>query len=222
MYQQTDGISIKSLLRAALANIFVGFQEAKLFKITNLPLFYKWYIDDTFMVFFLRLESRHFFNTVNQLYPVLTFTCEIEHNNSLPYLNVLVEHMNFSLQMTIYCKPMFTGSDTWWGSFCPSRCKINLIKILVHCALMICFKPKLAYELDFIKKTLLKNGYPEDVITYTIKSECLRFSTKPELGPERCLVYLKLPWIGNVSMQLLEQIKRSVNHCFNLVKLSHS
>ena len=40
MYQQIDGISMGSLLGAVLAKIFVEFQEARLFKITNLPLFF--------------------------------------------------------------------------------------------------------------------------------------------------------------------------------------
>ena len=38
---------------------------------------------------------------------------------------------------------------------------------------MISSKLKLANELDFIKKTLLKNGNPEDIITNTIKYKCL-------------------------------------------------
>ena len=51
MYQQTGGIVMGSLLGAALAYIFVGFQEARLFKITNLPQFYKRYGDNTFVIF---------------------------------------------------------------------------------------------------------------------------------------------------------------------------
>ena len=73
-------------------------------------------------------------------------------------------------------------------------------------SLMIWSKPKLTDELDFIKKTLLKNGYPQDVITNTIKYKCQQFATKPKFGPEKCPVYLRLPWIGNASMQLIVQI----------------
>ena len=98
MYQQTDGFNIGSSLEAALANIFVMFQEAKLFKITNLPQVYKRYVDDTFVIFSLRPENRCFVNTVNQLHPALTFTREFEHNNSLPFLDVLVERTNFGLR----------------------------------------------------------------------------------------------------------------------------
>ena len=46
----------------------------------------------------------------------------------------------------------------------------------------------------------------------------MQFSSKSKSGPDR-FVYIKLPWISKASMQLLEQIKRSVNCCFNLAKL---
>ena len=119
MYQQTG---------AALANIIVGFQEAWLFKITNLSLFYIQYVDDTFVLIFSRFESRRFFNTINRLHPSLTFTCEFEHNNSLPFLDVFVERTNFGQQTLIFRKFTFTKSYTWWSSFCHSRFKNNLIK----------------------------------------------------------------------------------------------
>ena len=128
---------------------------------------------------------------------MLTFTCEFKPN-SLPFLDILVERTNFGMQALFYRKPMFTRPYT--------RRKINLIKTLVHSAL-ICSKPKLANELDFIKMTLLKNGYPEVTITNTIRYKCLQFSIKPNFGPERCPLYLRLLWHGKASMQLLEQIK---------------
>ena len=58
---------------------------------------------------------------------------------------------------------------------------------------MICSKPKLADELEFIMNTLLENGYLKDLITNTIKYKGLQFSTKPKFGLERCLIYLRFP-----------------------------
>ena len=111
MYQQSDEISMGTPLGAALTNIFAGFQEARLFKVSNLPL----YVDDAFVIFSSKSESRRFFNTIDQLHPALTFTCEFEHNNSLPFLDVLVECITFGLQKSICRKPTFTGSYTRWG-----------------------------------------------------------------------------------------------------------
>ena len=158
MYQQVIGISIVSLLGTALANIFVGFQEARLFEITNMPLSYKRYVEDTFVIFSLRSESRRFFHTIKQLHPGLTFTCDFEHNNSLPFLHVFVERTNFGVQTSIYRKLTFTGSYTWWRS----SCKITLLKTLDHRALMTCPKPKLSEEIyqdDFIEEWISRRYY---------------------------------------------------------------
>ena len=69
MYQQTDGVVMRSPFGPALTNIFVGYQETKLFLNVKKPLIYYSYIDDTFAVFkneddceifFLKLaESKH-------------------------------------------------------------------------------------------------------------------------------------------------------------------
>ena len=180
-------------------------------------LLYKRYLDDTSVIFSSRSESWRFFYIVNQLHPAFTFTCEFE--NILFLLDILVNRTNFDIQTSVYHKPSFIGSYTRWGSFFPFRRKSNLIKELVHRALMICSKQKLADDLKCIKTTLLKNGYPEDIITTTIRYKFMQFSTNLKFWSERCPVYLRLPWIGNASLRLLKQIKRSVKCRFNSVKL---
>ena len=84
---------------------------------------------------------------------------------------------------------------------------------------MIFSMAKFSDELSFIKTILLNNGYSEDIITSTIKHKYLQFFTKPNFGPESYHVYQRLSWISNDSIQLLKQIKRSINGCLNSVKL---
>ena len=51
MHRQIDGVAMRSPLGPALTNIFVGYQEAKLFNIAKMLLVYFRYVDDTFVVF---------------------------------------------------------------------------------------------------------------------------------------------------------------------------
>ena len=51
MYRQTDDFVTGSPLGPALINIFVGYQETKLFLNVKKPLIYYRYVDDTFAVF---------------------------------------------------------------------------------------------------------------------------------------------------------------------------
>ena len=75
--------------------------------------------------------------------------------------------LEYRLWSTI--NPCFLDHTHGGGSFCSLWRKMNLIKSLVYHALMSCSKAKLFDKFNFIKTTLLKNGYPKDIITSTIK-----------------------------------------------------
>ena len=80
MYKQTDGVAMGSPLGPALANIFVGFYEEKLFSQKSKPSTYFRYVDDTFAMFRNEEESDNFFKQLNCLHPSLKFTFEKEKN----------------------------------------------------------------------------------------------------------------------------------------------
>ena len=128
MHRQIDG--------PALANIFVGYQEAKLFNnIAKRP-----YVDDTFAVFNNEEECNTFLTHLNSLHPSLRFTYEKKSNHSLPFLNMLVERYDSEFLTSVYRKPTFTDQYLRWNSFSPKKQKINLIGTRVHRAFIIFLK----------------------------------------------------------------------------------
>ena len=42
-----------------------------------------------------------------------------------------------------------------------------------------------------------------------------QFHALPKFGPEKCTVYLHLPWLGFVSTRFKEQVKSAVKQCFS-------
>ena len=150
MYEQLDGVAMGSPLGPALANIFVGVHESRLFDNTAKPGVYFRYVNDSFVIFGSELDCDHFQEKLNLLHPALQFTIEKEQHN-LNFLDVLVEKKGTRFLTSIYRKPTFTGQYIRWNSFSPKTRKISLVKTLVHRALMICSKTKLGPELDKIK-----------------------------------------------------------------------
>ena len=78
MHRQIDGVAMGSPLGPALVNIFVGYQEVKLFNIAKRPLVYFRYVDDTFAVFNNEEDCNTFLIHLNSLHPSLRFTYEKE------------------------------------------------------------------------------------------------------------------------------------------------
>ena len=218
MYKQLDGVAMGSPLGSALANIFVGFHESRLFDNTAKPGVYFRYMEGNFVIFDSELDCDHLQEKRILLRPVLKFTVEKEQNNSLDFLYVLVEKKGTGFLTSIYRKPTFTGQYIHWNSFSTKTRKISLIKTLVHRALIICSKTKLGPELDKIKLMLIENGYPANVLLSCINQTLANFAAEKPNCPEKCTVYLKLPWIGNVSSKFENQISKAIAPCNYAVK----
>ena len=83
---------------------------------------------------------------------------------------------------------------------------------------MICTKNKLKQEIDFIKKILLDDGYPEDIVLKHISKKIAQFFTaKPILGLEKCPMYLRASSMGSASQQLEHQITIDEQNCYGAV-----
>ena len=97
MYKQTDGVAMGSPLGPALANIFVGYYEEKLFSQTQkLPTYFR-YVDDTFAIFNHKTEADEFLIKLNCLHPSLKFTFD-------RFL------MFTSKEQILALKPVYTGN----------------------------------------------------------------------------------------------------------------
>ena len=81
-------------------------------------------------------------------------------------------------------------------------------------SVLICSKSKLDSELEKLTKIFLENGYPEDVISVYIKEKIGNFPPDIKFGPQKCPVYLKLPWKGNSSLRFESQIKQAITNFF--------
>ena len=88
-----------SLISRTFANLFLGYHEKQWLQEcpTNFkPVFYKRYVDDTFIVFKKSNHARHFLNYLNTKYNNIKFTMESENNSTLPFVVVNINKANKS------------------------------------------------------------------------------------------------------------------------------
>ena len=219
IFRQVDGVAMGSPLGPSLANIFVGYQEQRLFQMIPTPTAYFRYVDDTFVILRNEEERASFHQILNNLHPNLQFTCETETDQKLPFLDVLVEKSGRTFTTSVYRKPTFTGQYIRWNSFCDKRRKTNLIKTLVHRAKRICSTDKLQFELEFITSMLMKNGYPERLVNKVTKDKMNEPCDKQPTpdSNDRSTVYLRLPYVGPVSTVYRQRVIDAVSRSYDNV-----
>ena len=125
-------------------------------------------MDDTFVI--TKYDKRETLDELNKFNCKVQFTYESTTNNTLPFLDCLIKRDNEGrLQTKVYRKETHTGQYLHYTSNQPEHVKIGTIKTLVRRAKIACStEESLIDELDYIKKTMRLNGYPEKLITKTI------------------------------------------------------
>ena len=122
-----------------------------------------------------------------------------------------------NFETSVYRKSTFNGQYLRWEFLSPNKQKTNFILTLVHRALMICTKSKLNEKIKHTKNILLNNGYPESIIDSNISKKIAQFSRPKRFGPEKCPVYLRVPWMGKASIGLDKNVKMVVESCYGSV-----
>ena len=219
MYKQIDGVAMGSPLGPILANIFVGYLEHKLFLRSKAPLVYHRYVDDTFVMFKNKIESASFLECLNSLHKNLKFTKEEELNNSLNFLDVCIQRsIDGELSTKIYRKLNSEALYVPWTSFGPTKQKLGVLTGMVKRFTRLCSPCHLEEELKTLQNTFLALGYPGGLISKVI-TRAKSSSALKMIGPQKCPVYLKLPFLGKVSENFATRISEEIGQVFGSVRL---
>ena len=84
---------------------------------------------------------------------------------------------------------------------------------------MLCSEKFLEDELQTIRSIFYNNGYPEGIVRRTMRNKVDSFHQRPPpvQKPEKCPVYLRLPYIGQVSDCYRKKITNAIVRCYYAV-----
>ena len=227
LYKQTDGLGMGLPLSGCLSNIFLCFNESIWLSncpINFKPVFYKRYLDDTFILFHHPSHAPLFLQYMNNQHPNITFTMENEHNRKLPFLDVLVDRGDNKFNTSVYRKPTFSGQGLSFFSHCSVKFKINCIKALLHRAYNICSTyMSLDREFNFLKQYFHNNGYSKDIVERSIsKFLNSKFNPLDKQQNDLTNLFFVFPYFGKQSEKLKSDIlklfnKYFTNHQFHII-----
>ena len=212
-----------------LANIFMNYMEKKWLQDCPLdfkPVLYRRYVDDTFLLFKSDLHVDSFLSYLNSKHPNISFTSDNEEDQILPFLDVKIKRSENKFITSVYRKPTYTGLFSKYFSFSPKQNKENLIYTLTYRAYKICSDFLLLHEqLQFLKDTLQRNGYPLKFIEKCIGKmlsklhKPLHFEPVLNYNVPKAEVYFSTMFLGDMSKNLIRDLKQLVGKSYPQVQL---
>ena len=184
-YKQHGEVAVGSPLRPTLANVFLCYHEKIWLQNCHSefkPVIYRRYIDDTFLLFYLKHHIKNFQNYSNCQHKNIRFTSEIENENSISFLNIKISRDNNKFTTSVYHKSTFSSVFTYFGSFIPKSYKYNLLFTLLHRAFKLCLNFELFHqEIDKLKTIFENNGYTKSFADLRIKQYLDKIFIKKEV-----------------------------------------
>ena len=202
-YKQKDGLAMGSPLSATLANIFLCFHERKWldncpadFK----PIYYKRYVDDTFVIFRNQEHAHHFLDYMNTRHNNISFTMELEQNNQIPFLDILIKKTSNGIDTSVYRKPTYTGLGINFISSCYENFKLNAFNTMFYRAFRLTSSfENFHNEIKFLERFFMQNGYMSNIFYQKLRTflNSILCPHPKKYGPHKLAVYIKIPYFND-------------------------
>ena len=141
LYRQKDGLGMGLPLGPTFANVFLCKNESEWLNDCPLefkPAYYRRYIDDTFLLFHHESHASKFLEYLNSKHPNINFTCELETEGKISFLDCNINKNSGNFSTSVYRKSSFSGLGLSFFSFSWYRFKLNSVKSLLNRAYHIC------------------------------------------------------------------------------------
>ena len=220
LYNQIDGVAMGSSLGPVYADCFMGFYE----KIwlsecpdTFKPLYYRRYVDDTFLVFKDLSHVELFLAYLNSRHPNIIFTCETEKESKLPFLDAQILRNGGKFESSVFRKSTFTGLGLNYLSYSSKLYKLNSIRTLINRAYNVCSSfTYFHHDMVFLLNYFTENAYPAFIFYKDLRNFLDdKFCPKPtEITVKKDVKYIKLPYLGHNSYVVRKKLQEILKPSF--------
>ena len=184
------------------------------------PLFYRRYVDDTFVLFNSDTHANKFLNYLNGKHPNIEFTLESELNNSISFLDIVITKVGNSFTSSVFRKKTYTGLGLNFFSYTSKLFKVNAVKTLIERAFKICSSYLMFHaEMEYLRQYFINNKYPVTLVDYILRTFLdKRFMKKDEFCTVgKMITHIKLPYYGKHSFKLPKAILQVLRDNFSFM-----
>ncbi len=178
------------------------------------PIKYRRYVDDIFVLCRDIEHHRRFMGYMNTRHESISFTEELEQSNTLPFLDVAVTRTDSGFVTNLYRKTTFSGVFTNFFSFISIQFKACLVSTLLFRCLKLSSTSDIFHkEVERLRSILAKNAYPLEFVDQCISAFLNKTFKKkqPTSGCERRPETIVLPYLGKLSLEIRNRIRKYVN-----------
>jgi hypothetical protein len=161
-YKQKHGCAMGSPVSPIVANLYMEAFEEKALSSTPSPTpFWYRYVDDT-LTSKKEQEIEAFTAHLNSIDPNIQFTCEVEKDGQIPFLDTLLHRgEDGGIETSVYRKPTHTDQYLNFQSNHPLQHKRSVVHTLFHRAKVLSSSSsRERTERNHVKTALRNNGYP--------------------------------------------------------------
>jgi len=168
IYKLKYGTSMGNPLSCFIANIFMSNFELRLKRRNQLPRLWVRYVDDVFAII-KRNQINNLLQILTNIHETIKFTCEVEEDDQIAFLDLIVKKNNGKLEFDIYRKPTTTMRYTTNDSFTSKAVKMSAFHSMVHCLRKVPLSiTNYMKEVTYIKEAASTNGFKKTDIDLLI------------------------------------------------------
>ena len=148
----------------------------------------------------------------------------MENNNTLPFLDVLVEKTDLSFKTSSYQKEQYIDLGMNFNSSIPEKYKFNLINCLIDRAFKINSTVTGFFQkIEKLKQYFYRNDFPVNLINKTIERKLykLKYENNNNISVEKKKLYINLPYLNKLSNKSINNdIQKLINRFYPHINLN--